>query len=46
MTDYEKFRVELLDIEEGLLERYPDQEDGIQLALAYALHEAKKYIND
>lgn len=45
MEDYKAYQKELLEIEKGLIERYPDQEDGISLALAYALNKAKKYLN-
>lgn len=46
MDSYKEYQKELLQIESNLLERYPEQEEGIQLALAYALYEAKKHFNN
>ena len=46
MEGYKAYQQELLEIEADLTERYPEQEDGISLALAYALHASKKYLNN
>lgn len=43
--DYKAYLHELLEIEEDLKGRYPEQEEGIELALAYALNKSKKYFN-
>jgi len=46
MSSYQEYQKELLAIEEDLLTRYQDQEEGIGLALAYALAASKKYFNN